>query len=186
MDPRLKGSSLPPPKMVSHSVSSALKTQKGFEEFQTFYPGMGLFCKTKEIPEDDTWFDHTYRVTNVPWQENTKTSGKVSIRIEKNTQESGVEIQDISGFRKVTHLLDPVRWLQGKYSLPKHSYLPWHQTTWEATWNKLQDPMNQAYIEALASYAFSRLRESDVSPHFQNFYGSFCAKADTYSYNITD
>jgi len=186
MDPRLKGSSIQLPKMVTHPVSSSLKSQKGFEELQTFYPGMGLFCKSKEIPNDDTWFDHMYRVTDVHWQESTKTSGKVSMRVEKNTQESGVEIQDISGFCKVTHLLDPVRWLQGKYSLPKHSYLPWHQTTWEATWNKLQDTMNQAYVEALASYAFSRLREADVSPHFHFFYGSFCGKAQTYSYNITD
>lgn len=186
MDPRLKGSSLPPPKMILSAVPLSLKSQTGFQDLQTFYPGMGLFCKSKEMSDGDAWFDHMYRITDVHWQENTKTSGKVSIRVEKNTQESGVEIQDISGFRKVTHLLDPVRWLQGKYSLPKHASLPWHQTTWEATWNKLQDPMNQAYIEALASYAFSRLREEDISPHFHYFYGSFCGKAQTYSYNITD
>jgi hypothetical protein len=186
MDPRLKGSSLPQPKMLVFPVSSVLKSQRGFQELQTFYPGMGFFQKSKDITDGDTWFDHMFRISNVHWEENTKTSGKVSLRIEKNTQESGVEIQDISGFRKVTHLLDPVRWLQGKYSLPKHSFLPWHQTTWEAAWNKLQDPMNQAYVEALASYAFSRLREENISPHFHYFYGSFCGKAETYSYNITD
>ncbi len=186
MDPRLKGSQLPPIQMTSWPLSKALKNQEGFEELQTFYPGMGVVTNIKSAPETDTWLDHKYRVTNVLSQETQKTSGKVSLRIEKNSQESGGEIQDISGFRKITHLLDPVRWLQGKYSIPKHAFLPWHQESWEAAWNKLQDPMNQAYIEALAAYAFSRLREADISPHYHYFYGSLCGKADTYSYNITD
>ena len=186
MDPRLKGSQLPPIQIFSSPLSKAFKDQEGFEELQTFYPGMGLVSDIKSAPETDIWLDHKYRVINVLSQDTQKTSGKVSLRIERNGQESGGEIQDISGFRKITHLLDPVRWLQGKYSIPKHSFLPWHQESWEATWNKLQDPMNQAYIEALAAYAFSRLREADISPHYHYFYGSVCAKADTYSYNITD
>jgi hypothetical protein len=147
---------------------------------------MGLVCNLKSAPEDDLWFDHQYRITQVDWQESQKRSGKVSLRIEKNGETPGTEVQDISGFRKVTHLLDPVRWLQGKYSMPKHSFLPWHQETWEAAWNKLQDPMNQAYVEAMATYALSRVREADLSPHFHLFYGAMCAKADTYAYNITD
>lgn len=186
MDPHLKGCQLPPPKISELSLSNSLKKQSGFEEIQTFYPGLGVVANLKHAPETDVWLDHKYRVKEVLSQESTKTSGKVSLRIEKNTAETGIEVQDISGFRKITHLLDPVRWLQGKYSIPKHALLPWHQDTWEATWNKLQDPMNQAYVEALAAYAFSRLREADVSPHYHYFYGAVCAKADTYSFNITD
>ena len=186
MDPRLKGSILPSPKVISSPLSSLCKNQEGFQELQTFYPGLGLVCNLKTAPEDDLWLDHQYRIKEVFSQETTKRSGKVSLRIERNSHDTGKEVQDISGFRKITHLLDPVRWLQGKYSMPKHSYLPWHQETWEAAWNKLQDPMNQAYVEALATYALSKLREADVSPHFHLFYGALCGKADTYSYNITD
>jgi hypothetical protein len=184
MDPRLKGSQLPSPKLISSSLSC--KEQNGFDQIQTFYPGMGLVCNLKSAPEEDLWFDHAYRIRGITWQESSKHSGKVNLSIEKNSQTPGDEIQDISGFRKITHLLDPVRWLQGKYSMPKHSFLPWHQETWEAAWNKLQDPMNQAYVEAMATYALSRVRESDLSPHFHLFYGALCANADTYSYNITD
>ena len=177
---------LPSPKVISSPLSSLCKSQEGFQELQTFYPGLGLVCNLKTAPEDDLWLDHKYRLKEVFSQETTKRSGKVSLRIEQNSHETGKEVHDISGFRKITHLLDPVRWLQGKYSMPKHSYLPWHQETWEAAWNKLQDPMNQAYVEALATYALSKLREADVSPHFHLFYGALCGKADTYSYNITD
>jgi len=186
MDPRLKGSQLPSPKVLSHSLGEECKQLDGFSDLQTFYPGMDIVCNLKGAPEEDIWLDHSYRLTRVLSSDTTKTSGMVTLRIEKNGSESGVEVQDISGFRKLTHLLDPVRWLQSKYSLPKHSYLPWHQDSWEAAWMKLQDPMNQAYVEAMTSYAFSRLREADITPHFHLFYGSLCAKADTYAYNITD
>ena len=156
MDPRLKGSSLPIPKLVSSPLEC--KKQPGFDQLQTFYPGIGMICNLKMAPETDLWLDHSYRIKEVLAQETAKRSGKVSLRIERNTSTTGDDVHDISGFRKVTHLLDPVRWLQGKYSLPKHSFLPWHQETWEAAWNKLQDPMNQAYVEALATYALSKLR----------------------------
>ena len=184
MDPRLKGSSLPIPKLISSPL--VCRNQTGFEQLQTFYPGIGLVCNLKSAPETDLWLDHSYRVKDVLWQESTKRSGNVSLQIEKNTVTTGSDVQDISGFRKITHLLDPVRWLQGKYSLPKHTFLPWHQETWEAAWNKLQDPMNQAYVEALATYALSKLREANLSPHFHLFYGAVCGKAKTYAYNITD
>ena len=186
MDPRLKGSPLPSPKFLYKSIGEGMKKQDDIQDIQTFYPGMGLVCNLKTAPETDIWLDHDQRVVDLSWAETNKSSGKVSIRLEKNGSESGVDLQDISGFRKITHLLDPVRWLQGKYSLPKHTYLPWHQASWEAAYMKLQDPMNQAYVESLATYAFSRLREADISPHFHHFYGSFCGKTKTYSYNITD
>lgn len=185
MDPRLRGSQLPSPKIIQKSLQG-IQTQEGFSDIQTFYPGMGVVCNLKTIPEDDLWLDHSFRLAKVYNVQTTKTSGAVDLQIEKNSQESGIHLQDISGFRKITHLLDPVRWLQGKYSLPKHPSLPWHQDSWEAAWNKLQDPMNQAYVEAMATYAFSRLREADITPHFHLFYGSLCANADTYAYNITD
>lgn len=186
MDPRLKGSQLPIPTVVLKRLHESVRKEKGFADLQTFYPGMDVVCNFKSLPEEDLWLDHKYRLVDILSSSTTKTSGVVTLRVEKNTQESGEEVQDISGFRKLTHLLDPVRWLQGKYSLPKHSYLPWHQDSWEAAWLKLQDPMNQAYVEAMAGYAFSRLREADISPHFHFFYGSVCGKADTYAYNITD
>ncbi len=186
MDPLLRGCELPIPTCLSFPLSKELKTQAGFEDLQSFYPGMGELISLKKAPEEDLWLDHRYRVVSVLSSETTTTSGRVSLRVERNCETSGVEVQDVSGFRKLTHLLDPVRWLQGKYSLPKHPWLPWHQDSWEAAWTKLQDPMNQAYVEATAAYAFSRIREADLSPHFHLFYGALCGKADAYAYNITD
>jgi hypothetical protein len=181
----LKGSFIPTPKLVSFPISSELHSCSNFENLQTYYPGMGIVCELKQPPKQDIWLDHAYRVIATKGG-SPKSSAPLSLQIEKNTEEKGVDLQDISGFRKITHLLDPTMWLQGKYSTPKQSILPGHNETWGAMNQKLQDPMNQAYIEALATYCFSRLREGDYTPHFHKFYGAFCCVADTYAYNITD
>ncbi len=181
----LKGSFIPTPKLVSFPISSQLQSSTDFENLQTYYPGMGIVCELKQPPKQDMWLDHEYRVVSTKGG-SPKSSAPITLQIERNTEEKGVDVEDISGFRKITHLLDPATWLQGKYSIPKQSILPGHNETWGAMNQKLQDPMNQAYIEALATYCFSRLREGDYTPHFHKFYGAFCCVADTYAYNITD
>lgn len=87
---------------------------------------------------------------------------------------------------KITHLLDPVQYMKGKYSFPQHLTLPGLQDTWTAVTDKLQCEENQAYVDTVASASLSCLRETGKSPHFALFYGAVCAKADTYLYNLND
>lgn len=115
-------------------------------------------------------------------------SGAMNLTVEKNVKESEVEIQDISGFMKVTHLLDPISWLRGKYEVEDVSGAVsfFKEVPNEKIKEKLNNSMNQAYVEAVASYSLSKLREGDVSPHFHYFYGAFRGISETYSYNISD
>lgn len=166
----LKGSSVPLPKLIYSSISPLLQQNSSFEKLQTYYPGMGIVCDLKNPPESDVWLDHKERVRNAKHY-NPKLSDLVDLQIEKNVEQQNIEIQDISGFCKVTHLLDPVLWMQGKYGDLDM---------------KINDPMNQAYVEALASYLFGKLRENEVTPHFHKFYGAFKCINATYAYNITD
>ena len=176
---------MPPPKFLVYPISKKLFENREFSNLQTYYPGMGVVCEMKEPPKGDVWLDHKERVIEVE-EINDKRSAPLRLTVEQNVGKSGVDVEDVSGFRKITHLLDPISWLQGKYTAPKQSVLPGHKETWGSMNQKLQDPMNQAYIEALATYSFSRLREGGYSPHFHKFYGAFCCVAKTYSYNITD
>lgn len=181
----LKGSFVPTPKLISFPISEELKSTPEFQNLQTYYPGMGIVCELKQQPKGDLWFDHAHRLV-ATYGGSPSHSAPLNLRIERNGEQKGQEVTDISGFRKITHLLDPSAWLQGKYSVPTKTILPGHNETWGSTNAKLQDPMNQAYIEALATYCFSRLREGDYTPHFHKFYGAFCCVANQYDYNITD
>lgn len=181
-----RGFPIPTPNVLFHPISDELKTTPGFHNHQTYYPGLSLVCKLRAAPENDVWLDHKDRIVSAQPLAGNNNSGLCKFFIEKNTKETGQDRKEILGFRKITHLLDPVQWIQGKYSLPRNQILPWHAETWGAAWKKLQDPMNQAYVEALACYGLGKLRELDYSPHFHTFYGAICAQADTYSYNISD
>ena len=82
------------------------------------------------------------------------------------------------GFCKVSHLLDPVRTIQNYYEDAEKGV--------RRVSNKINNPMNQAYIDTLANYLLGQLRQRGVSPHFCQFYGGFKGIADKYRFNITD
>ena len=145
----------------------------GFSDPDTFYPGLRILTGLTVKPKTSVWLDHRNRIISSATALSNSSSGRIDLKIEKNCKETGIDIQDVSGFRKITHLLDPVRWLQGRYDPEKIK-------------EKLDDPMNQAYVEALAAYSLGKLKEEDASPHFHAFYGAFSVTADRYAYNISD
>jgi hypothetical protein len=103
------------------------------------------------------------------------------------------EILDISGsgvcrvtttkgtllaYCKITHLIDPSKTLQNYYVDAEKGAKRLHA--------KLENPMNQAYIDGLGNYLVGQLRERNITPHFCFSYGTYKGVADTYRYNITD
>jgi len=185
MDTNLRGMNLPSPRFRLAPLPKELCEVKGFNSLQTFFPTLSKLYRLDKYQTEGVWFDSKWRIVGL---DISGTSGPCSLKLVPNQDLSG----DLSGCRqhnaylKVTHLLDPVKWMKGKYSLPKQNGLPWHNKTWTNAWSKLQDPWNQAYVEAVASYALGRLRDEGVSPHFNEFYGAFCARADLYRYNMTE
>lgn len=79
---------------------------------------------------------------------------------------------------KITHLLDPIRTIQGYYEHPEKGH--------RRRQSKLENPMNQAYVDALANYLLGQLRERNLSPHFCLFFGGYQAIANTYRFDITE
>ena len=175
---------LPSPKFQTAPIPDSLKHVRGFHDLQTYFPTLSKLFRITKHQSNTIWLDSKYRVSTI---DISGTSGLCSVGLTSNTPAAATtEEQRKQAYLKVTHLLDPIRWMKGEYSLPKQVGLPWHSKTWANAWTKLQDPTNQAYIEVVASYAVGRLRELDISPHFNEFYGGFCARADTYRYNLTE
>jgi hypothetical protein len=178
---------LPNPRYRIASLPHELRHVNGFHHLQTYFPALSKLYRLSKHQSQDVWLDSRWRIRSLDC---SGTSGPCRLQVVPNVDISGeaeaATPESRRAFLKVTHLLDPTRWMQGEYSLPKEPGLPWHGKTWTRAWNKLQDPWNQAYVESIASYALGRLREEGASPHFNTFYGAFCARADTYRYNLTD
>jgi hypothetical protein len=178
------GIQIPHPKFFLKERSLKLDS---FKELHRLHPGLLHLYDLSGLLQGkgDVHMDQRFRIIGAS---GLSKSGAMNLTVEKNVKESGVEIQDISGFMKVTHLLDPISWLRGKYEVEDVSGAVsfFKEVPNEKIKEKLNNSMNQAYVEAVASYSLSKLREGDVSPHFHYFYGAFRGISETYSYNISD
>lgn len=180
----LRGSKLPQPRFQSAPLSPGLQTVQGYRNLQTFFPTLTkLFRLSRWTSDEEIWMDTRARVVALDC---SGTTGPCTVDLVANQAGGGTAATKVTAFLKTTHLLDPIQWMRGVYSLPKESGLPWHHRAWLRAWQKLQDPGNQAYIDAIACYALGKLREEGLSPHFNRFYGAFCARATTYRYNLTE
>ena len=181
----LRGISIKEPTFYSGTMSEEIRNVRGYTGLQTFFPALtGLNSDIGGARGQEVWMDHAWRIVGMDL---SGGSGPCNVRIQRNSADPDVATPTSRQvFLKVTHLLDPIHWIRGEYSLPNDAALPGNQKTWAAAWKKLHDPWNQAYVESVASYALGRLAEEGVTPHFNRFYGSFCAKAATYRYNLTE
>jgi hypothetical protein len=179
----LRGIKLPNPHFRIGPLSDELFRVEGYRNLQTYFPTLTkVFRLARWNTGDEIWMDTRWRIRGIDC---SGTSGPCKVSLSEHTDPSRI-VCTRSAFLKVTHLLDPIRWMQGQYSLPKESGLPWFHKAWLRAWQKLQDPGNQAYVDTVASYAVGRLREGGMSPHFNEFYGAFCARANKYRYNVSE
>jgi hypothetical protein len=105
-------------------------------------------------------------------EDDIKGNCKIQVKYKDTTKK-------LNAYLKITHLIDPVTYVKKNVDMC-------NMNTDEDIKNKLNNPMNQAYVETIASYAFGKLREEDISPHFNLFYGAFRSIAKKYSYNISE
>lgn len=185
--PSLQTVNLPVPAIwdskPSATLQAALETR--FKPLQSTYPGMVRFGKSKKH-SPFLRFDHKWHLDGflgeVP-QRSGHFSGTVRAFSGGLPTE---ETMDISGFCKITHLLDAYRMIQGNYPVSQHPALPAPGRKSAKVYSKLHDPHNQAYVDGVACYMLSKFREGGHSPHFSLFYGSYLAIANKYYYNITE
>ena len=162
---KLRGMNLPMPRFLQEDIPEGVRGIYGYRNLQTFFPTLSKVFRVNKYQAAKVAYDLPSTLAAVDC---SGGQGFCAVTLKKK---DGTLVTD-RVFLKVTHLLDPVRWMQGRYSLPQEAGLPGHSKTWTSAWHKLQDPWNQAYVEALATYALSGLRSSGASPHFNNFYGA--------------
>lgn len=106
----------------------------------------------------------------------SELGGNGAIKAEvATTADAGRKKQLVDCFVKATHLLDPITYMKGEY-----------EKSPDKRRHKLGEPMNQAYVDCLASWHVSKFREAGISPHFCEFFGAKVGVADKYYYNLSE
>lgn len=185
--PSLQTMNLPSPKIWTIIPPIEFKTalESRFKPLQTTYPGMIRFSKSSKF-SPFLRFDHKWHLEGFH-QEVPQRSGLFSGKV--RSYKDGLpqdETMDISGFCKITHLLDAYKMIQGNYPMSQHPALPAPGKKSAKVYSKIHDPQNQAYVDSVACYMLSKFREGGFSPHFSLFYGAYLAIAKEYYYNITE
>ena len=171
-DNAFKSVSPPPVVPIQETLTTEHMAQmSGYRNLSVSHPAYSLLGVDSTT---QAWLDHKWR-----WQGQSSEAGKGECEI---TLGNGRQ----KAYCKVTHLLDPVRWMKGRYEFATAPANGSRKKGWIRAQEKLKDPMNQAYVEALSYFSLSRLRELDASPHFPFYYGSMTAIADKYMFNISE
>ena len=107
--------------------------------------------------------------------------------IERETEQVAKQVVEKAIFFKFAPLLDPVRYMIGKYDLndPSIKTLP-SITNIESCFHKIADPNNVAYIDAFFSYLGSQLLHTHNVFHSADFYGSYVGIQELFKTNVTD
>jgi hypothetical protein len=98
----------------------------------------------------------------------------------------GVNDCDVPVFLKRIHLLDPIRAVEGEYRWKSDVILSAPTEIAERTYKKLQDPLNEAYVDAVFALCANQLVATDTSPHWCRCFGTMSGRVNKYLYNITD
>lgn len=96
------------------------------------------------------------------------------------------EKQELPVFVKRIHLLDPISAMEGDYIWPDDGALSAPSDLWKTALAKINDPMNEAYVDALFATIANRLVDARISPHWCRSFGTFSARAEKYLFNISD
>jgi hypothetical protein len=103
------------------------------------------------------------------------------------------KIIDISGnlktkdvFFKYSPLLDPTKYLIGRYDLSDNNLLGLPSLINKTCHAKTADPNNSAYVDGFFNYLSSQMLNTHNFPHGLDFFGSFLAKKHDFQYNIAD
>ena len=89
-------------------------------------------------------------------------------------------------FFKLSPLLDPTKYMIGKYDLSNTNLLKLPSLNDDSSHPKVRDPNNSAYIDSFFTYLTSQLLHKHAFIHGVDFFGSFLATKNDYAVDISD
>ena len=152
---------------LSDSNSNSVKYNPyAVSNIQYYYPHYKIFFEMNSSNYNQITFNHSQQMTGF-----NQVSGEI----------------DKSIFIKFAPLLDPLRFLTGKYlQEPNIRCLPKLDSTKEQCFEKLLDIQNSSYVDCFFSFLVSRYKEETGFKHGIDFYGTYLGIQSLFRYNMID
>ena len=151
------------------------------KDCQFYNPIYNTFFELNETNANSILLNHNYTIENIIKQENNN-------EIKAKVVDASGNLKDIYIFTKFSPLLDPVKYLAGKYDLQNQSTLrlPFFGSTTNDCHKKVLDPDNAAYIDAFFSFLSSKLLHHHGIVHGIDCYGWLLGIKSNFYLDIVD
>jgi len=145
---------------------------ESIQQLQLYHPFYSTFFELNENNYNRIGLNHRYQIKDLQTIMDTNNSYTIS--------------QDV--FIKFSPLLDPIKYMVGKYDLSdsKLKTLPSFQSTKTECHEKLLSSANASYIDGFFYYLNSILKNHHHFVHGIDFYGSYLGIQDRYKMNVEE
>ena len=154
--------------------------ENGFQNPQNYFPLLGNFFQLDENNFNKINLNQNYSIKMIKECENNNNF-TISCEDEKNNK------KELKSFFKFSPLIDPVKFMVGKYEKVEKSLietLP--KLTENSCLDKVLDKNNSAYVDSFFSYLTSQLLHKSHFNHGIDFYGTFTTIQNKFVCNIFD
>jgi hypothetical protein len=151
---------------------------------QNYIPIYKRFLELNETNYNNVNLNHKWYISSVNDEDNSEDSKLYNCRI-KNINNNKVKDKDL--FFKMAPLLDPFKYLIGKYNNDDNILnLPSINSDETYCNSKLLDLNNSAYVDGLFLFLSSNLIYENNFQHGVDYYGSFLAVKNNFTLNVCD
>jgi len=161
---------------VKNKKSDVPTTLEGITKLQNYIPIYQNFFRLSSTNFNNINLNNRFHASKFIKKE---TDNKWSCRVKSETQE-----KKVSSFLKYSPLVDPVKFLAGKYKDIDTDVLPSFNGT--EGHKKIRDGNNSAYVDGFFAFLSSQVLNTHRFIHGTDFYGSFLGIKNEFKYNIID
>ena len=131
---------------------------------------------------------HPMQITGDNDDEEKDYTGRSLNHLETIISDDNGNTNNVPIFVKYSPLLDPIRYLSGKYQVhqDKTRNLPKYNSSLEECEEKILNTNNSSYVDGFFSYLTSRALHTHGIVHGVDYYGSYLCKQREFSTNVFD
>jgi hypothetical protein len=153
---------------------------------QNYIPVYTKFFNLNDTNYNSINLNNKWFISNIDAKSKIEDNNNLFMCRIKNIENNKVKDKEV--FFKMAPLLDPYKYLIGKYDInnPRLFNLPQLNSSIEVCNPKLIDVNNSAYVDGLFLFLSSKLRHTFKFIHGVDYYGSFLAIKNDFKINVFD
>jgi hypothetical protein len=170
----------------NHFFETLEQPKTGLRNLQNYIPFYRRFFLLSESNHNSIGLNHRHQLESI-----TGVVSKNVVNVALKNEKEDAPVLKIPAFIKYSPLLDPIKYMSGKYNmqsadllvLPSHESSEMRESMHQ---KKMHDVNNSSYVDAFFTYLTSQAMHTHGFLHGLDFYGSYLANQSEFTVNVYD